>query len=92
MKPDKMSYSYIIYADIECLIKKNQHISCEFSKPTNWAFNHKENKQFISQKRLHEEISESWREHAKNSIDFGDARELHLQRFKKKACKRSLKS
>ena len=22
MKPDKMSYSYIIYADIECLIKK----------------------------------------------------------------------
>ena len=61
MKSDKMPY--IIYADIESLIKKTdgyannpenysttkigEHIPCRYSMSTIWAFDHTENKQTL---------------------------------------------
>ena len=59
---------HIIYADIESLIKyKNnseksltiklaKHIPCRYSMSTIWGFDHVENKQFISQKKLYDKV------------------------------------
>ena len=67
MKSGKMPY--IIYADIESLIRKidgcvnnpenssatkiGQHISCGYSMSTIWGFDHIENKHTLSWKRLY---------------------------------------
>ena len=80
MKSDKIPY--IIYTDIESLIKKidgcannpensstrkiEEHIPCGYSISTIWAFDSIENKHTIYRR----EDCESLRQHAKNIIDF----------------------
>ena len=81
MKSDKMPY--ILYTDIEFLIKKvdgcannseksskiGEHIPCGYSMSTIWAFDHTENKHTLYRgKDCIKKFCESLREHAKNII------------------------
>ena len=85
MKPDKMLC--IIYDDIESLIKKigeyannpetpstaiiGEHILCEYSMSTIWAFDHIEIKHTLYPgEDCMKKFCESLREHTKNIIDF----------------------
>ena len=93
MKSDKIPY--IIYADIESLIKKvkrcannpenssttkiGEHIPCEYSMSTIWAFDHIENKHTLYRGNdCMKKFYESLREHAKNIIDFERKKMLSL--------------
>ena len=85
MKSDKMPY--IIYADIESLIRKTdgctnnpekssttkigEHIPCGYSMSTIWGFDHIKDKHTLCRvKNCMKKFCTSFREHAKNIIDF----------------------
>ena len=78
---------YIIYADIESLIKKinfsttkiGEHIPCGYSMSTIWAFDYIENKQTLyCGKDCMKTFCESLREHPQNKIDFENNKMLPL--------------
>ena len=88
---------YIIYADIESLIKKidvcannpdnssitkiGEHIPCEYSMSTIWAFDNVENKHTLYRgKDCMKKFCESLTEHAKNIIDFENRKCYHEQK------------
>ena len=89
MKSDKMQF--IIYADIESLIKKKrwmckqfnsvttklrQHIPCEYSVSTIQAFDHTENILLYRGKDFVKTFCASVREHTKYIIDFEKKKSL----------------
>ena len=93
VKSDKMPY--IIYTDIASLIKQmdgctnnpvkspttriGQHILCEYSMSTIWAFDSIENKDNLYRgKSCLKKFSTSLTEHAKNTIDFEKRKMLLL--------------
>ena len=86
---------YIIYADIESLIKKidgcpnnpesslttkiGEHVPCGYSISTIWGFYHIEEKHTLYRgKDCMEKFCTSFREHAKNTIDFENRKMLPL--------------
>ena len=68
IKSDKMPY--IIYADIESSIKKQIDVQIIFNV-NNWTFDNIKNKHDLSgEKDCMKRFCSSFREHAKNTIDF----------------------
>ena len=99
MNSDKMPY--IFYADIESSIKKidgcvnnpenpsttkiDEHIPCQYSVSTIWAFDHIEIKHTLYRRKdCTKKFCESLREHTKNIIDFEKNKMLPLTKEKLK--------
>ena len=82
---------YIIFADLETLIKKNrwmckqsstkigEHIPCRYSTSTIWAFNNIENKHILYLGEALHEKGTCLREHATNVTNF--EKKCYLQKM-----------